>query len=196
MTASQTAQGAQMNRNTINRIYARIRERIAELCEVSSPLKGEIEVDESYFGARRIPGKRGRGARRKTPVFGILERGGCVYTEIVPDGSKSPLQAIIRGKVDLESVIHTDSWPGYNGLVDVGYGHYRVRHHLDEFSVGLNHINGIESFGSYAKRRLAKFNGVDPKRFYYYLKECEFRFNHRGANLYRLLLRHFREKLL
>ena len=61
-----------LNRNTVNRYLRLIRERIAEHCEKQSPLKGEIEVDESYFGARRIKGKRGRGASGKTPVFGIL----------------------------------------------------------------------------------------------------------------------------
>ncbi|MBN1548227.1 MAG: transposase, partial [Syntrophaceae bacterium] len=81
-----------------------------EYCEQSSPFQGEIEVDESYFGARRIKGKRGRRAYSKTPVFGILQRDGMVYTEIVPDCAKQTLQGIIRGKVDLESVIHSDSW--------------------------------------------------------------------------------------
>ena len=69
-----------LNRNTVNRHLLLIRKRIAESCEQSSPFHGEIEVDESYFGARRIRGKRGRGAYGKTPVFGILQRGGQVYT--------------------------------------------------------------------------------------------------------------------
>ena len=63
-----------LNRNTVNRYLLLIRKMIAEFCEQSSPFYGEIEVDESYFGARRIKGKRGRGAYGKTPVFGILQR--------------------------------------------------------------------------------------------------------------------------
>ena len=95
-----------LNRNTVNRYLLLIRKRIAEFCEQSSPFSGEIEVDESYFGARRIKGKRGRGAYGKTPVFGILQRGGGkVYTEIVPDCARKTLQAIIRGKVEPESII-------------------------------------------------------------------------------------------
>jgi len=39
----------------------------------------EIECDESYFGAKRIRGKRGRGAAGKTPVFGLLKRNGKGY---------------------------------------------------------------------------------------------------------------------
>ena len=69
-------------------------------------LSGEVEVDESFFGARRVKGKRGRGAGGKTIVFGLLKRNGKVYTKIVPNCSRATLQAVIRGKVDIESTIH------------------------------------------------------------------------------------------
>ena len=111
----------QLNRNTVNRYLTHIRKRIAQFCEEQSPFKGEVEVDESYFGGKRIKGKRGRGAYKKTPVFGIFKRGGKVYTEIVPNCAKHTLQAIIRGRVDPDSIIHSDGWPGYDGLVDLGY---------------------------------------------------------------------------
>jgi transposase-like protein len=186
-----------LNRKTINRYLTLIRQRIAELCEQDSPFKGEIEVDESYFGARRVRGKRGRGASGKTPVFGILQRGGRVYTEIVPDCAKATLQAIIRGKVDVASVIHSDGWRGYNGLVDLGYKkHFRVHHGRDQFAKGRNHINGIESFWSFAKTRLMKFYGMSQNTFYLHLKESEFRFNNRKENIYAILLKLLREKPL
>jgi hypothetical protein len=72
----------------VNKYLKAIRSRIAQLCESESPFSGQVEVDESYFGARRAKGKRGRGARGKTIVFGIFKRNGNVYTEIVPDASK------------------------------------------------------------------------------------------------------------
>jgi len=179
-----------LNRNTVNRYLLLIRKQIAKYCEQSSPFQGEIEVDESYFGARRVKGKRGRGADNKTPVFGLLQRGGKVYTEIVPDCARKTLQAIIRGKVDPESIIHSDSWRGYNGLVDLGYKKYhRVHHGKNEFTNGKKHINGIESFWSYAKRRLMKFHGIPKATFYFHLKECEFRFNYRKHNIYQLILK-------
>ena len=186
-----------LNRNTVNRYLNMIRIRIAEFCEQNSPFRGEIEVDESYFGARRQKGKRGRGAYGKTPVFGILQRGGKVYTEIVPNCAKATLQAIIRGKVSPESIIHSDQWRGYNGLVDIGYEkHYRVKHSNDEFVNNKSHINGIESFWSYSKRRLQKFHGVPQNTFYLHLKECEFRFNHRNENIYAILLKMIRQNAL
>ena len=134
LTAVQTSELLNINRNTINKYYNKFRKRIVEVCNLESPFKGEIEVDESYFGARRV---RGRGARGKTIVFGLLKRNGKVYTEIVSDAQKSTLQAIIRGKVEIDSIIYSDKWRGYNGLVDVGYDkHFRVNHSENEFANG------------------------------------------------------------
>ena len=188
--ATKIAQLTGLNRNTVNKYLFLIRERIAEECELESPFSGDIEVDESFFGARRIKGKRGRGASGKTIVFGLLKRNGKVYTRIVPNCSRATLQAVIRGKVDFESTIHSDGWKGYDGLVDLGYKkHHRVQHGNDEFANSKSHINGIENFWGIAKMRLAKFRGLSKSIFYLHLKECEFRFNHRGENLYHLLLK-------
>ncbi len=190
LDASQITKISNLNRNTINRYLTAIRRRIAEYCERKSPFSGEVEIDESYFGARRIKGKRGRGAFGKTIVFGIFKRNGKVFTEIIPDCRRATLQAVIRGRVDLGSIIHSDGWRGYNGLVDLGYKkHFRVNHGQNEFVHGKSHINGIESFWGYSKTRLSKFRGLSKMTFHLHLKDCEFRFNHRGQNLYRLMLK-------
>jgi len=190
LTATQTADLAGISRNAVNRLYLAIRRRIAKYNRPADLSAGEFEADESYFGARRVKGKRGRGAAGKTIVFGLYKRDGMVYTEIVPDVKSKTLQAIIRGRADIESVIHTDGWRGYDGLVDLGYEkHFRVNHSKDEFSKGGGrHINGIESFWGYAKHRLAKFKGITPSAFQLHLLETEFRFNHREIDLYRFLL--------
>ena len=195
LCASDAAQLTGISHRSVITIFGKIRRRIAEECERQSPFKnGEVEVDESYFGPHRVRGKRGRGAGRKTIVFGLLKRDGKVYTEVVPDCKKATLQAIIRGRVSADAVIHSDGWRGYDGLVDVGYAkHYRVNHGSNEFANDQSHINGIESFWSYAKRRLQKFNGVPAETFHLHLKECEWRFNHRRDNLHRALLRLLRQ---
>ena len=118
MTAKQTSKITKVNRNTINRYFNKFRS-IVKLCQIDSPFQGEIEIDESYFGAKRVKGKRGRGTSGKTIVFGLLKRDGKVYTDIVPDVQKETLQAIIRGKISIESIIYSDKWRGYDGLVDV-----------------------------------------------------------------------------
>jgi transposase len=196
LTALQAAQLSGLNRNTVNRLYRALRERIHSACEEQRPFFGVVEVDESWFGAKRVKGKRGRGALGKTTVFGIFERDGMVYTEIVPDCSKATLQGIIRGKVTPESIINSDGWMGYNGLVDIGYGHFRVDHSSDEFARGPIHINGMEGFWGMTKVRLAKFKGLPKHTFLLHLKETEWRFNHRHSHLYKLLLSYLRQRPL
>ena len=195
LSATQIYHLTGLSRQTINKYLTAIRLRILELSLLQSdPLVGQIEVDESYFGARRVRGKRGRGARGKTIVFGLLKRGDRVYTEIVPNCKSITLQRIIKGKTSIDSVIHSDGWRGYNGLVDFGYKkHFRVHHGKNEFARGNN---GIESFWGYAKTRLVKFKGMDKKMFNLHLKECEFRSNNRKQNIYKILLEIFRKESL
>lgn len=175
--ASKTALLLKINRNTINRYFNLFRQAIFDhQTRELQRIIGVVEIDESYFGPRwprGIPTKRGRGTH-KQPVFGIFERGGRVYTEIVPDCKKKTLQSIIIGKVSPQSVINSDKWRGYDGLVDVGYDkHFRINHDK-KFADKKSHINGIESFWSFTKRRLAKFNGY-KRNFHLHLKECEWR---------------------
>ena len=76
LDAVQISQLSHLNRNTVNCYLAALRTRMAEFCELESPLKGEVEIDDSYFGAKR--GKGGRGASGKTIVFGRFNRNGKV----------------------------------------------------------------------------------------------------------------------
>lgn len=193
LTATQAAQMLDINRNTINRYYNAFRCAIFAYQEAQkAAFTGTVEVDESYFGATRPRGstqklKRGRGTT-KQPVFGIFERGGRVYTEIIPDTARRTLQRVIRGQVDLESIVISDGWRGYNGLVDVGFDkHLRIRKKIGSETKHVRHgihINGIESFWSFTKRRLAKFNGC-KKNFQLHLKECEWRWNKDFDTMYR-----------
>jgi len=160
-----------------------------KLTENEEKLSGEIEADESYIGAKRIRGKRGRGARGKVPVFGLLKRNGKVYRVIVKNCERKQLMPIIKGKILEESTIYTDGWTSYDSLVLNGYKHYRIFHSKNEFARGKNHVNGIESFWSYAKRRISQFNGVPKNKFILHLKESEWRFNHRSDNMYKVLMR-------
>ena len=195
LNATQTSKLLKLNRKTINEYYMTFWYAVAlNQHDEFEKSVGMVELDESYFGARRIRGfrgklKRGRGTL-KQPVFGIFERNGRVYTEIVPDCKKRTLQPVILGKVSKDTVIYSDGWRGYNGLVSVGYDkHYRVNHGENEFARNKHiHINGIESFWSFTKRRLARFNGV-KKYFYLHLKECEWRWKRNEKELQNNLLK-------
>ena len=150
-------------------------------------LSGEVEVDESYFGGKR-KGKRGRGAAGKVPVFGILEREGRVFVEVLPTTRAKDVLALTVKKVRRGSIVYTDRYRSYDALMFCGYRHLRVDHGK-YFSRGRVYINGLEGFWSYAKERIMKYHGVSPQRFPYYLKELEFRYNHRKTDLFPLITR-------
>ncbi len=166
-----------VNRNTAAYYFQRLREIIVYELEQESHevFIGEIEVDESYFGGTR-KGKRGRGSAGKVPVFGLLKRGGKVYTKIIADASSQTLMPIIANKVIPDSIVYSDSWRGYNVLDVSDFKHYRINH-SKLFADKQNHINGIENFWNQAKRHMRKFNGVPKANFVLFLKECEWRFN-------------------
>lgn len=197
-TAETTAELSGISRVSVNNLYHKFRTRIAELVGRNGNLDGEVEVDESYFGARRVRGKRGRGAKGKVPVVGLLKRQGKVYTQVVKNCTRESLMPILRGRILENTTVYTDGWKSYDGLVLNNYKHYRIHHHENEFARGKNHVNGIESFWSYTKRRLIKFNGIRKDKFLLHLKESEFRWNMRtsGVNMYQVLLANFRENSL
>jgi transposase len=81
-------------------------------------------------------------------------------------------------KVKRGSLIYTDEFKSYDGLVMYGFKHERIGKSV-KFANGKVYINGIEGFWSYAKERLLRFHGVSKANFIYYLKELEFRYNFR-----------------
>jgi transposase len=176
-TGRAAAELAGVQPNTAIRFFMRLRQLIAGK-QPSYELSGEIEADESYFGGKR-KGKRGRGAAGKVAVFGILKRGGKVYTAIIPNAKTETLLPIIEEKVRPDSIVYTDTFRAYNALDVSDFHHMRINH-SELFADRQNHINGIENFWNQAKRHLRKFNGIKQENFYWFLKECEWRFN--GGN--------------
>jgi len=148
--------------------------------------KGEVEIDESYFGGHR-KGNRGRGAAGKVTVFGVLERQGRVNVEVVPNVKAETLLHLTVKKVRRGSIVYTDRYKSYDALMFCGYRHLKVDHSI-RFSQGRVYINGLEGFWSFAKERLMKHHGISPKRFPLYVKELEFRYNHRKEDLFPLIV--------
>lgn len=187
---------AGVNFKTACYYFQRLREIIAAELEAESHevFDGEIEVDESYFGGTR-KGKRGRGASGKVPVFGLLKRGGRVYTKIIPDASSATLIPIIERKVIPDSVVYSDCWRAYNVLDVSEFKHYRINH-SKLFADKKNHINGIENFWNQAKRHMRKFNGIPRQNFGLFLKECEWRFNNPNPQAQLLQLKQWVERRL
>ncbi|MDD3591053.1 MAG: IS1595 family transposase [Sulfurovum sp.] len=194
LNATQISNLTKISRPTINKYLKAIRIRIAEYCTLDSPFSETKAMIDNYFNDRNIRGGRENTAADKTVLFGIVKRGDRIYTEVIPDTKRAMIHAIIRGKESVDSLAHSKEWRGYQGLVDMRHNKYfRVPHEVNASGEKHNRIDRLESFWSYAKYRLAKFRGIEKEKFNLHLKECEYRFNHRGEDLYKLLLKIFRK---
>ena len=142
VTARSAADLLGIQPNSAALFYRKIRTIIAYHLELEADevFEGHVELDESYFGGAR-KGKPGRGAAGKTAVFGILKRGGKVYTKVVVDTKASTLMPIITSKIAPDSVVYTDCYRSYNALDVSGFYHERINHSR-LFAAGKNHING------------------------------------------------------
>ena len=187
-TARAAAEIVGVQVNTATRFFMRLRQLIAGKLP-SYQLCGEVEADESYFGGVR-KGKRGRGAAGKVAVFGLLKRGGKVYTAIIPNAKTETILPIIEEKVTPESIVYTDTFKAYDALDVSDFHHMRINH-SELFADRRNHINGIENFWNQAKRHLRKFNGIKKDNFYWFLKECEWRFNSGNHQMLLKQLKHW-----
>jgi transposase len=195
VSARKCANELGLSYKTVAKRYATYRNAIVQFSEQEfKKLRGLVEADESYFGGKR-KGNRGRGAFNKQAVFGVLERNGRVYTAVVNDVSAKTLFEHIQKKTRKGSVFYTDDFKSYKDLKQYGK-HNRIKH-SKTFGRDHNHINGIEGFWSYAKERFHKYHGISRENYLPYIKEMEFRFNHRNEPLYPALvqiLRHFAPK--
>ena len=176
VSANRIAQQIELSYPTVLKAVNLIRMSIVT---ASKPrwLTGEVELDESYFGGHQ-KGHRGRSVGNKIPVMGILERNGQVHVHLLKDVTAESLLSLTVKTVRRGSIVYTDKYQGYDALMFCGYTHLRVDHGK-RFAQGQVYINGLEGFWSYAKERLAKFHGVSREHFPLYLKEMEFRYNHR-----------------
>jgi transposase-like protein len=163
--------------------------RLVMATDIPPVFRGTVEVDETYLGGQwknkrlkiRAKGtKRGRGTS-KTPVFGILCRNGKVWAQVVPDTEAKTLQALILKRVRRGSTVCSDTWKSYTGIATKGYVHRIVKHGQGQYSNGKGtHINGLEGFWGYLKRKLADKGGIRHERLPLYLAEYVWRYNHRA----------------
>jgi transposase-like protein len=156
-------------------------------------LSGEVEVDETYIGGRarnmhkdareRKHTGPGRSTGDKTPVLGMIERGGRVQAEVVPNVKKDTLRPRVIESVEVGSSLYTDALKSYTGL-DVAYDH-RTIDHAERYVDGRVHTNGIENFWSLVKRGLhGTYVSVEPYHLFRYLDERVFTFNERERTDY------------
>jgi len=185
ISARKTANELNLDYGVVHRKFMQFRKKIAEYCnQEARKLNGELELDETYLGRKR-KGKRGGGAKNKAIAFGILERKGQVYTIIVENVKADTLMKEIENKAKKGSVFYTDGFKSYTSLHQ--YGKHNIIDHDKELVVKHNRINGLECFWSFAKERFHKYHGIDKENYPLYVKEMEFRFNHRNESIFNLL---------
>jgi hypothetical protein len=180
LDAKAIASLAGLNRNTVNRYLALIRERIAEFCLRESPLKGGDGHTDSHLDRKDANGEKGLLAYAKTPLFGVFRCRDKVCTLIIPRGDS--------GSEGFCGCRETAS-PGNSDEQDRDYAPAGFADHE-------NFIHGIQSFLAFTRNRLMKFHGIPVSTFYLHLKECEFRFNYRNEDLYPILLKIIRDNPL
>ena len=184
-SAAVIAEETQVERKRVLRALLLVRERMAG--DVPPIFTGTVEIDETYVGgawrnkrrgSRAEGTKRGRGTTKQA-VFGILARGGQVWAQVVPNVEARTLLPLLKGHVEPGAIVCSDSFTSYTGVAAGGYVH-RFVDHSQRFSDGQgNHINGLERFWGYLKRRLAAKGGIRQERLPLYLAEYVWRYNHR-----------------
>jgi transposase-like protein len=168
--------------------------RLAMQQESLSRLSGEVEVDETFIGGKaRNMHKRdrerkgvasGRSVADKTVVLGMIERGGRVQAEVIPDTKRRTLRPRVIDAVEVGSSVYTDAFPSYNGLGPIAYDH-RTIDHAEKYVDGRVHTNTIENFWSLVKRGLTgTYVSVEPFHLFRYLDERVFTFNLRDRTDY------------
>lgn len=158
-----------------------------------SPMKleGTVEADETYVGGKGKNNMRGRGAEKKTAVFGTVQRKGRVKAKVVINVKRATVMPILRSDVQIGSELMTDEFNIYKSASKEGYKHDYIMHSSKQYVRGNVHTNTIEGFWSQLKRSIdGTFHSVSPKHLQLYVDEFAFRYN------YRLLDQHLFQTLL
>lgn len=185
-SAAVIAREAHLERKRVLRALLLVRQAMAQ--DLPPVFSGVVEIDETYLGGawkNRRRAERGQGTRRgrgttKQAVFGILCRRGQVWAEIVPNVEAKTLLPLLRQRVTIGSTVCSDTFSSYTGVAARGYVHRLVDHSQVSSDRHGSHINGLEGFWGYLKRRLASKGGIRRERLSLYLAEYVWRYNHRG----------------
>ncbi|MCG7756542.1 MAG: IS1595 family transposase [Nitrosomonas sp.] len=162
------------------RIGHELRKLMAGKNNTNPPMSGHIEVDETYVGGK-AKGKRGRGAKNKTIVAGVLERKGNISAHVIPNVSRRTLESLIESEVVVGSTISTDELQSYKNITKLGYSHGTVLHGIDQYVNGIHHVNGVECFWSHLKRSIrGTYIHVSGKHMQKYVSEFSWRYNLRN----------------
>jgi Transposase and inactivated derivatives len=186
ISSHQLARDLKVTQKTAWFILHRIRYALGQ-CDLDIQLDNDVEVDETYVGGKnknrhwdkKVKNSQGRSCKDKTPVFGMVERGGMVVARVVPNVKGSTLKNIIKDTVKETARLMTDEYVGYIGLEKM-YDHYVVNHGRGQYVDGDSYTNTMEGFWSLLKRGvIGIYHSLSRKHLQRYCDEFVFRYNTR-----------------
>ncbi|TXI92952.1 MAG: hypothetical protein E6Q33_05345 [Neisseriales bacterium] len=178
LSATQISMLTQINRNTVNRYLNEIRERIVEFCEQYSPIP-EQEKDATETKLQTL-------SEKVSNNLGLLKRRGKVYATLVANYTSEKVRNLLNMATKSDSKdlkVHSIDVNEEDGVIAIGYDDLPL--YIDKPS----YVENLDTFWSFTRERLGKFQGLAKHKFYLHLKECEFRFNFRNDNLYAVMLK-------
>lgn len=148
----------------------RMCKKIRELMKSDShKLTGVIEVDETFIS--------------KTPVLGVIERGGHVRVKVVPKSNGISVVSHVIKNVGTDSLLNTDGNRSYLYL-DRMYDRDSVNHSSKQYVKNNTHINSMEGFWSQVKRSIhGTHHSVTPKHLQSYLDFFSFQHVYRTSEI-------------
>lgn len=163
------------------RMFKQIRQLMADGGGV---LSGTVEIDETYIGGKE-KGINGKALpamskqSKKTPVMGLVERGGKIKGHVVQGEAGKDLLPHVISDVAKDAQVMTDQLTAYQALRAMGYSHSSVNH-TKEYVRGIVHTNTIEGFWSQLKGGIRTvYKHVDNRYLQHYVDEYAFRYSHR-----------------
>lgn len=153
--------------------------------DLDTTLSGEVEMDETFVGGKnknrhrdkKVPVCRGRAHIDKTPVLGMVERGGRIVAQVIPDTSQRSITPVVCQRVDRSATVYTDEWQGYDTIAKL-YSRFFVDHSRGQYASGNVTTNRIEGFWGILKRGIiGVYQMTSRKHLQRYVDEFVWRYN-------------------
>lgn len=185
ISSYQLARDIHVTQKTAWFMLHRIRKGIEDANDIE--LEGTIEIDETFVGGKnknrhrdkKVKHSQGRSFDDKTPVIGMVQRGGLLVAKVIKSTKGEYLTPVITQYASKDAVLYTDEWQGYNGIKSL-YEHDFIDHSVKQYCKGEVCTNTIEGFWGIFKRGIiGVYYKTSRKYLHYYVNEFVFRYNTR-----------------
>lgn len=191
LTANRMAPQLGLSYNTVYKAVTTLRfSLLSQALDAKQLLTGAFGLDLGFENGR-ISMEKGKDRMGSFPVFGLMEKAGWAFVDLLPYmTAETVLHFHFNFKLKLErmgNIVYTDKYKHYDALIFCG--DETIPLHIINSRDRVAYVDSLVSgFWSFAQARLRQYNGVTSRRFPLYLKELEFRYNHRNEELFPLLV--------